>query len=714
MYPITNAVKALFDDEQRQVLRITGMDKNGVAISITDANVVMGGFNIDRFSCNGEKLEVGTAVAAEMTLRLNNVNGEYNDIVFEGAELFVEIGIADWTQDDPTINWIPCGYFTPDEQPRSLSKITIKALDRMILFDDIVNTTLITLPDTVAGLVGQVCTICDVTLADDISGLTNADVSIAELPEAYGNMTYRNIIQWCAGLMATNAWVDWNGELNFSWYDNATDYELTTENRFSSDYYEDDLTVTGVKYTNASGETIISGTDDYAIDLTGNALAGSLLATVLPAIHTALNGFTYRPFTASVINAPYLWPMDTVDFTDKDGNTYASVLTNVAYGLNGATALESNGMTYAINAKAQPTGVTKQQAQLINEISQGNIDDFSDTLTQEDIFNRLTNNGQEQGIYLMNGKVYIDASFIYGGMFVAGGLNNENGVILVKDANGNTIVTLNNNGAQISDGTIINYNSDGTERVILDDGYLKFQKYGQDAGSGQYMWLNRVALTLGSSQDSLNASRNKLYIHGQLGIKLESRVMGGSLLPYWSTIEQDASGNIVLHSQPNGGNPVVVTMNANGFNVKCGLSSFTFDSFGNLSGATWEGSSIGVAYGGTGAISDIGARHNLSAATYIILGSSNTWASIYSKLSVLNNQETAAVFIADASTLTDDKVANVVAGIVTAANKTNGVYEFMCKGINAAYIYTWRINGLTSARATPTVATVYRFTGTAL
>ena len=412
MYPITSAVKALFDAEHRQVLRISGTDKNGATISITDENMMLGGFCIDRFSSTGEKLEVGTAVAAEMTVRLNNVNGEYNDIVFEGAELFVEIGIADWTQDTPTINWIPCGYFTPDEQPRSMSRITFKALDRMILFDDIVDTTLITLPDTISGLVGQVCTICGVTITDDISGLTNANVSIAELPEAYGNMTYRNIIQWCAGLMATNAWIDWNGELQFTWYDNTTDYELTTENRFSSDYYEDDLTVTGVKYTNASGETIISGTDDYAIDLTGNALAGQLLATVLPAINTALNGFTYRPFTASVINAPYLWPMDTVGFTDKDGNTYASVLTNVAYGLNGATALESKGMTYAINAKAQPTGVTKQQAQLINEISQGNIGDFSDTLTQEDIFNRLTDNGAAQGLLLYNGQLYINASYM--------------------------------------------------------------------------------------------------------------------------------------------------------------------------------------------------------------------------------------------------------------------------------------------------------------
>ena len=77
MYPISNAVKALFEAEETQVLRITGTDANGVAISITDANVMMDGFNIDRFSCNGNKLEIGTACAAELTLKLDNRQGQY-------------------------------------------------------------------------------------------------------------------------------------------------------------------------------------------------------------------------------------------------------------------------------------------------------------------------------------------------------------------------------------------------------------------------------------------------------------------------------------------------------------------------------------------------------------------------------------------------------------------------------------------------------------
>ena len=404
MYPVSNAVKALFDAEATQVLRITGEDRNGEAISITDADVVVGSFHIDRYSCVGDKLEVGTAIAGQMTCKLNNADGAFDDIVFEGAELLVEIGIADWSQQNPTVSYVPCGYFTPDEQPRRMTTISLTCLDRMTKFDVVVDEADLTLPATVAGLVGQACTICGVTMAGSVSSLPNASVSIAELPIVAGNITYRSVIQWCAGIMATCAWMDWNGQLRFSWYDNGTSYTMTAANRYGSDLYEDDLTVTGAVYTNSSGVEIVDGTDDYAIDLTGNPMAGPLVATVLPAINTALNGFTYRPFTASVINAPYLWPMDEVVFTDKDGNDHDSVLTNVAFGLNGVTALESRGMTAAMNARKQPKGVTKEQAQIITEAINAQ--------TQEEVFNRLTDNGAAQGIMLADGQLYINATYM--------------------------------------------------------------------------------------------------------------------------------------------------------------------------------------------------------------------------------------------------------------------------------------------------------------
>ena len=589
MYPISNTVKALFDAEQRQVLRITGTDKNSTAISITDENVILGGFGVDRYCCNGEKLEVGTAIAGQMTLTLDNTNGTFDSVVFEGTELYVEVGIADWTQSSPTINYIPCGYFTPDTQPRRLNHINLTCLDRMTKFDTVVEPTDLTFPATVANLVGQVCTLCGVTLAQSLSGLPNADVSIAESPSVSGDITYRNLIQWCAGLMATNAWFDWNGQLRFTWYGNITNYETTTANRFSSDYYEDDLTITGAVYTNSSGVEIVQGTDDYAIDMTGNSLAGPLIATVLPAINTAVNGYTYRPFTASVINAPYLWPMDEVTFTDKDGNQYSSVLTNVAFGVNGSTALEGKGMTYAINQRAQPKSVTKEQAQLITEAMEQVETDIDESLTQQEIFNRLTDNGAAQGMVLLNGQLYVNASYInagylsadriQGGTLTLGGLNNANGVMQILDASGNVVGTIDNGGVDFTEGSVTVYATDRQSRAILSNGKVALQYWGRD-GSGQETWRDATNLYTSGSGGSTLASSGSLYLNGSEYIRLRNR--SGTTDLERSEIEMDdevitlsATNGIGSSSsavvQPSG---VSLSVPGNGLNaVTAGLSA---------------------------------------------------------------------------------------------------------------------------------------------
>lgn len=488
MYPISSAVKALYDAEQRQVLHITGTDKNGATINITDANVMENGFTIDRYSCNGTKLEVGTAIASELTLKLDNRQGQFDGIAFEGAELFVEVGIADWTQDSPTVNWMPCGYFTPYIQPRKYSTITLAALDRMMRFDRVVEDGSLTLPATVAGLVAQVCALFSITLAAAITGLPNASYSVSELPELQQTITYRNLIQWCAGIMGTNAWMDWNGQLRFSWYDNATGYVTTAANRFSSDLHEDDITITGVQYTNTQDATIVVGTDDYAIDLTGNYLAAPGVATILPTLNTALNGFTYRPFTATVVKAPYLWPMDAITFTDRDGNDHATVLTNVNFSLNGVTAIESHGETAETNSGTAPSSVTPLQGFLIEKAKQAAIDDVDESLTQEEVFNRLTDNGAAQGLYIdpVTGQIYVNASYIRSGTLILGGLNNESGVLEVHDENDNVIGTWDKDGV-VSAGSIV-LPADTNTPGFLPGYSSELRLNGQNIAAQSQMW----------------------------------------------------------------------------------------------------------------------------------------------------------------------------------------------------------------------------------
>lgn len=60
-------------------------------------------------------------------------------------------------------------------------------------------------------------------------------------------------------------------------------------------------------------------------------------------------------------------------------------------------------------------------------------------LTQEDVFNILTNNGAIQGLYMKNGQVYINASYIASGILRVGGYNNQDGEIEVYDSSGELI-----------------------------------------------------------------------------------------------------------------------------------------------------------------------------------------------------------------------------------------------------------------------------------
>lgn len=494
MYPITSAVKALFDSENRQVLRITGTDKNGAAISITDANVVLGSFNIDRYSCNGNRLEVGTAIAAEMTVKLDNHDGTYNGIVFEGTELYVEIGIGD------PVQWMPCGYFTPDEQPRTANQITIHALDRMVKFDNSVPGLLpwttetgevvtneadqpiyfmtdLAYPATIQSIIQTVCGYYYIPFTQDISTLPNYNLTISEAPNLQQPTTYRNIIQWCAGIMGTCAWIDWTGSLRFSWYGATTGYVSTPANRFSSDMSEDDVEITGVQYTNLENYTVLAGRPEYTIDMTGNYLMAGNVTQILTTVNNALNGFTYRPFSATIINAPYLWPMDKITFTDKDGNDHTCVLTNVNFGINGAMSIEGKGESVQAASRDALSGMTKEQGVLVEQAREA-TQQLDNSLTQTEIFNRLTDNGAEQGIYLKDGRIYINGTYMQIGTITGANgenywiLDGENAILVVQRGTIGAF-TLDNNEmtyeSTLSDGSTykINMSASGLETEFV-------------------------------------------------------------------------------------------------------------------------------------------------------------------------------------------------------------------------------------------------------
>jgi hypothetical protein len=425
MYKVSQEVKNLFNKNYIQVADIT---VNGVneSFSVAENEIVQGSLSIDRYSVSNSKIEVGSAVAAELTLKLKNDDGKYDNTVFEGAEVFVKIGIKKWDAhrwENAVIHWIPCGYFTIDEPPRALSTITISALDRMILFDKTVETDKLSFPMTVADLLNKICTICGVTLATDITRLPNKDYQITAYPEGQ-DLTYRTLLQWCAALTGTCAFMNYDGNLELKWYE-QTDLTISPSERYNSDMQENDVAITGIYFKDAANTEYIAGTDDYCLDLSSNGLLQDNVQVVLDTLYVSLKGFSYRPYTATIKSAPYIYPMDMIHYEDAKGEVHDTIITNVTFGMNLSTSIAGKGETTQKQKYSQGGGLTKQQATILEKLRE-NLDKAMTAKEQAQLeLNRLLSNSlglnivtipQDDGTqvyYFCDGETLESSNIIY-------------------------------------------------------------------------------------------------------------------------------------------------------------------------------------------------------------------------------------------------------------------------------------------------------------
>ena len=382
-------------NKQTALIEVTAGSKT---FTITDADIIQGGLKIDRYCVTNSKIEVGSAVASELSLKLRNYDGKFSDVSFEGAVLNVKIGIklssvlegatlgkgilgrmilgsASFDQD---VAYVPCGLFIVDTPPRKLSTISISALDYMVLFDREVNASALSFPIHVDALIQKICSICNVTLATDVSVLPNHYFSIGGLPDTNQKLTYRQLLQWCAQLTGTCAFMDGSGRLVLKWYE-QTGVTITASERYSSDMLENDITITGFTCDDGKGNTYLSGTADYTLDLSDCGFLTNAYEGVLKELQDARGGFAYRPYSASIKSAPYLFPLDMIRYKDKDGVVHDTIVTNVTLALNCNTAISGAGETVTSSSYAQSaSGVTSQQA----ATDRANLKKINQTATQ--------------------------------------------------------------------------------------------------------------------------------------------------------------------------------------------------------------------------------------------------------------------------------------------------------------------------------------------
>ena len=361
MYNISSDALAELKSDAPQGLSIQ-VDAIGGKLDLDESDFV-GDITITRRCVSGDKIEIGTAIAAEFKATLQNYDGRFDNYAFEGAEMFVRFSVPV----GETVEYIPIGYFTIDEPPRKLSTISITAFDRMARFNRPYNTTT-AYPASLYQLLSDACTKCGVTLATASGSLVNSAYSPPKRPDSDG-LTYRKIVEWIAELTGTCAWIDWEGKLRLSWYAN-TATRITSSDRFSSDMQESPIIVTGVQITaNDEGGTVyLAGSDTYALNIEGNLLAQDNLQSLCDGLDAKIGGFIYQPYTCTTKGYPHLWPLDKITYEDKDGVAHASIITDHTIKLNGNSALSAKGVTAQRNGYATSAPLTSKERAILERM----------------------------------------------------------------------------------------------------------------------------------------------------------------------------------------------------------------------------------------------------------------------------------------------------------------------------------------------------------
>lgn len=330
--------------------------------TITEANIVQGGFVYDSRMIEGNGFEVGTAIADEITLLLDNQLGIY-DRSYMNEEFTVSlscVNISTGVQDE----WYTLGKFIVKDVDMSNSDTCSMLLqDRMVLLDVVVDSFSV---GTLYSNLATICSSCGVSISDP-DGVMNTLYMFHVYSTVNNNeITARDFVRGCALLCGTNAYMTNTGELSFrKATNNRTSISFYPSDRYSS-WLKEQERIGGVQVLDEDGTTLFvydsgSATDyNVRVTITPSSsviidLIGGIGAIVdvyeeiaddptsyIEAIPQSFNlRFNYYPLEMATIGHWEIEPFDEIPYKDKEGNTYYSIVTSVASVLNGRTSITS-------------------------------------------------------------------------------------------------------------------------------------------------------------------------------------------------------------------------------------------------------------------------------------------------------------------------------------------------------------------------------------
>lgn len=138
------------------------------------------------------------------------------------------------------------------------------------------------------------------------------------------------------------------------------------------------------------------------------------------------------------------WNLDTGDFKLSARTTVGGKTVDAIAGDSSSAALAAAKKA----AAAGDTSTLEAAKSYADNTATSHVNTFEKALTQQYIFNKLTNNGQLQGLYMSGGLLYVNATYLRSGI-ISGARsywNLDTGIFSMSDANGVETVHLDGNG----------------------------------------------------------------------------------------------------------------------------------------------------------------------------------------------------------------------------------------------------------------------------
>ena len=326
----------------------------------------------------------------------------------------------------------------------------------------------------------------------------------------------------------------------------------------------------GAKLGDTSVEDLFSGLDELDKTMDGIAEDGIITEAEHAAVSKILQTVEKESedleseynslYNSSYLNAQFKAVLRTqYEAVFSANGTHGKLLLRIQNVLDTTTAEElSDAMQlyemaysdYAASIKTYNSAARQASNMIEQKQAQDKVDALDDSLTQRDVFNRLTNNGATQGIYLSGGKVYINATYIETGIISdrygrstwnlsTGSLTTNYMTANNIDANGTFVCGSASNLIRLASGEITGY-EDGTQIGTIDfSAHMRNVSTGQLTTGLQLTGNQHIRITTPLISAAASSSESTTTTHA---------ITKECTLHYISKIQDDGDGTITWYN----------------------------------------------------------------------------------------------------------------------------------------------------------------------